>query len=68
MKVPARRVQEEVLSKGEIQAVLEDLKTFESWFYPVFALWLSRSGSFTTSSRDEIAPQKLFIPMDLRDG
>ena len=46
VKVPARRVQEEVLSKGEIQAVLEDLKTFESWFYPVFALWLSRSGSF----------------------
>ena len=40
VKVPARRVQEEVLSKGEIQAVLEDLKTFESWFYPVFALWL----------------------------
>ena len=40
VKVPARRVQEEVLSKAEIQAVLEDLKTFESWFYPVFALWL----------------------------
>ena len=30
VKVPTRRVQEEVLSKGEIQAVLEDLKTFES--------------------------------------
>ena len=40
VKVPARRVQEEVLSKGEIQSVLEDLKTYESWFYPVFALWL----------------------------
>ena len=40
VKVPARRVQEEVLSRHEIQAVLEDLRTFESWFYPVFALWL----------------------------
>jgi integrase len=40
VKVPARRVQEEVLSKGEIQAVLEDLRIHESWFYPVFSLWL----------------------------
>ena len=40
VKVPARRVQEEVLSRHEIQSVLEDLRTFESWFYPVFALWL----------------------------
>ena len=39
MKVPARRVQEEVLSKGEIQAVLEDLKAHGRWFYPMFALW-----------------------------
>ena len=38
--MPARRVQEEVLSRHEIQAVLEDLKTFEPWFYPVFAVWL----------------------------
>ena len=40
VKVPARRVQEEVLSRHEIQAVLEDLRSFETWFYPVFALWL----------------------------
>lgn len=40
VKVPARRVQEEVLSKAEIQSVLEDLKAHEPWFYPVFALWL----------------------------
>ena len=40
VKVPARRVQEEVLSKAEIQAVLEDLKAHEPWFYPVFAVWL----------------------------
>ena len=38
VKVPARRVQAEVLSRHEIQSVLEDLKDFESWFYPVFAL------------------------------
>ena len=29
-----------MLSKAEIQSVLKDLRTFESWFYPVFALWL----------------------------
>ena len=29
-----------MLSRGEIQAVLEDLKAHERWFYPVFALWL----------------------------
>ena len=40
VKVPARRVQEEVLSRHEIQAVLEDLKAYERWFYPLFALWL----------------------------
>ena len=40
VKVPARRVQEEVLSRHEIQSVLEDLKAHERWFYPVFALWL----------------------------
>ena len=40
VKVPARRVQEEVLSRHEIQSVLEDLKAHEPWFYPVFALWL----------------------------
>ena len=40
IKVPQRSVQEEVLSKGEIQKVLEDIRTHEQWFYPVFALWL----------------------------
>ena len=40
IKVPHRSVQEEVLSKGEIQKVLEDLKVNEEWFYPCFAVWL----------------------------
>ena len=40
IKVPQRSVQEEVLSKGEIVRVLEDIRTHEQWFYPVFALWL----------------------------
>ena len=40
IKVPHRSVQEEVLSKGEIVRVLEDIRTHEQWFYPVFALWL----------------------------
>ena len=40
IKVPHRSVQEEVLSKGEIHRVLEDLKVNEDWYYPIFALWL----------------------------
>ena len=40
IKVPSRSVQEEVLSKGEIQRVLRDLEEREGWFYPVFAVWL----------------------------
>ena len=40
VKVPHRSVQEEVLSKGEIQRVLEDLKVNEDWYYPCFAVWL----------------------------
>ena len=40
IKVPHRSVQEKVLSKGEIQKVLEDLKVNEAWFYACFALWL----------------------------
>ena len=40
IKVPHRSVQEEVLSKGEIQKVLEDLRVNEEWFYPCFAVWL----------------------------
>jgi len=40
IKVPQRRVQEEVLSKGEIQRILEDLKLNEDWYYPCFAVWL----------------------------
>ena len=38
IKVPSRSVQEEVLSKGEIQKVLADLQVNEGWFYPVFAV------------------------------
>ena len=41
IKVPQRSVQHEVLSKAEIQKVLEDLKVNESWFYPCFVLWLN---------------------------
>ena len=40
VKVPHRSVQQEVLSKGEIQKVLEDLRVNEEWYYPIFALWL----------------------------
>jgi len=37
---PHRSVKEEVLSKGEIQTVLEDIRVTENWFYPCFAVWL----------------------------
>jgi integrase len=40
IRVPARSVHEEVLSKSEIQMVLHDLQSNEPWFYPMFALWL----------------------------
>jgi len=40
IRVPHRSVQEEVLSKGEIQKVLEDIRTNEEWFYACFAVWL----------------------------
>ena len=40
VKVPHRSVQQEVLSKGEIQKVLADLKVNEDWYYPIFAVWL----------------------------
>lgn len=40
IKVPHRSVQEEVLSKGDIQKVLADLKVNEDWYYPCFAVWL----------------------------
>ena len=40
LKVPARSVQAEVLSREEIKSVLDDLRSNEEWFYPCFALWL----------------------------
>ena len=40
IKVPARSVQEEVLSREEIKSVLDDLRSNEEWFYPCFAVWL----------------------------
>jgi integrase len=40
IKVPHRSVQKELLSKGEIQKVLEDLRVNEDWYYPIFAVWL----------------------------
>ena len=41
VKVPARSVEAEVLSREEIKKVLDDLRSNEHWFYPCFALWLS---------------------------
>ena len=41
VKVPARSVQEEVLSKQEVRQLFDDLRSNEGWFYPCFALWLS---------------------------
>ena len=40
IKVPHRSVQEELMSKGEMQKVLKDLFVNEEWFYPCFAVWL----------------------------
>lgn len=41
MKVLHRCVHQEVLSKDEIQQVLEDLKLNEEWYYPCFFFWMS---------------------------
>jgi integrase len=41
VKVPHRSVHQEVLSKQEIQQILQDLKSNEEWFYPCFLLWMS---------------------------
>ena len=41
VKMPARSVQEEVLTREEIKSVLDDLRRNEVWYYPCFALWLS---------------------------
>ena len=41
LKWQRRSVQSDVLSACEIQAVLADLQSNESWYYPLFLLWLS---------------------------
>ncbi len=41
LKWQRRSVQSDVLSVEEIQAVLADLELNESWYYPLFLLWLS---------------------------
>ncbi|MCP9878053.1 site-specific integrase [Cyanobium sp. A2C-AMD] len=41
LKFQKRSVQSDVLGKDEIQAVLMDLKANDTWYYPLFALWLS---------------------------
>ena len=41
LKWQRRSVQSDVLSVEEIQAVLADLQSNESWYYPLFLLWLS---------------------------
>ena len=49
IKVPTRSVNQEVLSKEEIQQVLADLKSNEEWFYPCFLLWMSMSTGLRNS-------------------
>ena len=41
LKWQRRSVQSDVLSREEIQSVLRDLRVNESWYYPLFLLWLS---------------------------
>ena len=41
IKVPRRSVQQEVLSRDEIQQILSDIRINEAWFYPCFFLWIS---------------------------
>ena len=41
LKIKKREVQSDVLSITEIQAVLDDLKSNEQWFHPLFLLWMS---------------------------
>ena len=41
LKWQRRSVQSDVLSEEEIQAVLSDLQTNETWYYPLFLLWMS---------------------------
>ena len=41
LKWQRRSVQSDVLNAEEIQAVLAELQSNESWFYPLFLLWLS---------------------------
>ena len=41
LKWKRRSVQSDVLSVEEIQALLADLESNESWYYPLFLLWLS---------------------------
>jgi len=64
----------DVLSPGEIQAVLADLQSNDAWFYPLFFLWLStglRNGELRALTWDCIRWQEgeLLIHKSLRvDG
>ncbi len=64
----------DVLSAGEIQAVLTDLQTNDAWFYPLFFLWLStglRNGELRALTWDCVRWQEgeLLIHKSLRvDG
>ena len=64
----------DVLSAGEIQAVLIDLQTNDAWFYPLFFLWLStglRNGELRALTWDCVRWQEgeLLIHKSLRvDG
>jgi integrase len=64
----------DVLTSGEIQAVLADLQSNDAWFYPLFFLWLStglRNGELRALTWDCIRWQEgeLLIHKSLRvDG
>ena len=41
IKSQSRSVINEILSKAEVSRILDHLKTHDTWYYPVFCLWLN---------------------------
>ena len=41
IRIPGRSVFNDILSRSEVSRILEHLKTNDSWYYPIFFLWLS---------------------------
>lgn len=74
IKVPARSVQQEVLSRVEIQKVLEDLRVHEQWYYPCFVVWMNtalRNGELIGLTWDAVhwEEKELLVSKTLRrDG